>query len=88
MEKIKTFFGDDEMTRGLVTVKSFARMVRKDPFTIYRQLWAGKLKGLRRKKDGRWVIPAHQASSQLANKGGEGDGLSNQTRPHKSSQRL
>lgn len=57
-----------EKVKGLLDVKTYSRIVRQDPFTTYRQLWSGKLKGLRT-KDGQWLIPAHQASSQLAKKG-------------------
>jgi len=49
---------------GLLTVKAFARIVRRDPFSIYRALWCGRIKGFRRR--GRWLIPGH-----FARKGGE-----------------
>ena len=56
-----------EVPRGLLKVKSFARLSKQDPFTVYRKLWSGKLKGLR--KGGHWLIPA----SALAQPGQKGE---------------
>ena len=57
-----------EVPRGLLKVKSFARLSKQDPFTVYRKLWNGKIKGLRR--SGHWLIPASQLS-QLGKRGDE-----------------
>lgn len=47
-----------EKMKGLLAVKIAAHVAEVDRFTIYRWLWSGKLKGLRRGR--RWVIPAHE----------------------------
>lgn len=55
-----------EKMRGLLNVKKFAKAAGEDPFTTYRKLWSGKIKGFKRGR--RWLIPASQLS-QLGKRG-------------------
>lgn len=54
-------------TSGLLSVKRAADLAEVDPFTIFRWLWSGKLKGLR--KGRRWAIPAHALRKLGRNRG-------------------
>jgi transposase len=63
-----------ENVKGFLTVRQAARIAGVDSFTIYRWLWSGKLKALRKKRkegrQGRWIIPNH-ALENLGKKDGD-----------------
>ena len=53
---------------GLLSVKQAANLAQVDAFTIFRWLWSGRLKGLRRGRH--WAIPAHALRKLGKKRGG------------------
>ncbi len=45
--------------RGLLNVRQFARAKKRDPFSVYRGIWSGKIKAMKTNR-GRYLIPASQ----------------------------
>ena len=68
-----------ENVKGFLTVRQAARIAGVDSFTIYRWMWSGKLKALRKKgkQKKRWIIPNH-ALENLGKNRGEKHGISEQ----------
>jgi hypothetical protein len=53
--------------RGLLDVRTASRLLEREPMTVYRQLWTGKLPRLKRR--GRWFIPFSALRRRLMKRG-------------------
>jgi excisionase family DNA binding protein len=51
-------------THGLLHVREAARLLERDVITIYRMIWAGRLRGV--KHNGRWLIWGSDIRRQIA----------------------